>query len=160
VSSAGLESYLQLNSNSDLSHVMHSPPTTMAPIRQQYTYSTGTATVSESLRFIDNNPRPTKSPRHIAPPTVPSNVYPDYGTRFVPPYIGTTEVTPSRAPEYFSPGLPLQSWTSAPNSTPLYGTSNGVPGLQHYEFPSQQFVKEENSLQQRQHQQLHYTWQT
>jgi hypothetical protein len=159
VSSASLESYLQVNNSSaDLSHVVHSPSTTMAPIHQQYTYNTGTATTAEPLRFIDSNPRPTKSPRHIAPPTVPSNVYPDYGTRFIPSYTGTTEETHSRAPEYFPPVLPLQSWTSAPNAASLYGTSNAVPGVQHYEFPSQQFVKEDNSLQQ-QNQQPHYAWQ-
>lgn len=164
-SSVGLDSYLQVShSNSELSH---SPTATMSatqppPIRQQYAFHPASAPVAGGppIRFIDSNPRPTKSPRHAAPPELASNAsYSDYGARFAPPYSGPPEPMPPRNPDYFQ-SPPLQNWTSAPETGSLYGTSaqtssNQQHQQQHYEFPSEQqpqYVKDESSTQ------SHYTW--
>lgn len=164
-SAVGLDSYLQVNhSNSDLSHPStHSPTATMSatqapPIRQQYAYHPASAPAAGGppIRFIDSNPRPAKSPRHAAPPELPSNTpYSDYGTRFAPPYSGPAEPMPPRNPDYFPNPVPMQNWTTAPESGGVYGTSaqTSSSGQQHYEFPSeQQYVKDENNPQ------PHYTW--
>lgn len=58
------------------------------------------------------------------------------------------------APEYFPPVLPM--WTSGPSSGAGYGTVGGAGtgvGAQQYEFPSEQYVKEEGGVGQ-----PHYTW--
>ena len=166
----GLENYLQVNqSNPDLHSNSHSPVNAMAapqpPSRQQYPYPASAPPTGTPIRFIDNNPRPAKSPRHIAPPELPSNApnpYPDYGTRFAPPYNGTQETSlPTRDPDYFPTPLPLQSqaWTTAQDTQALYGTATTTPAqqrgqapAQHYEFPSEQYVKEEP------HTHGNYTW--
>jgi hypothetical protein len=163
-SSLGLTNYLQVNhSNPDLGQVnSHSPATSLAPgpvpIRQQYTYHhtpTSAPTIGDPLRFIDGNPRPAKSPRHVAPPELPSNVpYNEYGTRFAPPYSGPSEAMPARAPEYFPTTMSINAWTSGPEAGVVYGTSSQTPGVHHYEFPNEQYVKEEEAP----HPPMHYTW--
>ncbi len=104
------------------------------------------------MRFVDSNPRPSKSPRHVAPPEVPSN-YADYPTtRFGPPYSGSNnDPLPSRGPEYFPPAM--QPWTSSPETGVVYGTASQAPGVQHYEFPNDQYGKEEGGSGP-----PHYTW--
>jgi len=165
-SAVGLENYLQVNhSNSDLPHPSsHSPTATMSatqppPIRQQYAYHPASAPAAGAppIRFIDSNPRPAKSPRHAAPPELPSNApYSDYGTRFAPPYSGPPEPMPPRNPDYFPNPVSLQnSWTTAPETGAVYETSTQTSsGQQHYDFPheQQQYVKDENNTQ------SHYTW--
>jgi hypothetical protein len=165
-SAVGLENYLQVNqSNSDLPHPSsHSPTTTMSathppPVRQQYAYHPASAPAAggQPLRFIDSNPRPAKSPRHAAPPELPSNVpYSDYGTRFAPPYSGLPEPMPPRNPDYFPNPVSLQTnWTTAPETGAVYETSTQTSsGQQHYDFPSeqQQYIKDENNTQ------SNYTW--
>jgi len=162
--SIGLDNYLQVShSNQDLGQGnSHPPPTSLAPgpppIRQQYAYHhppTSAPSAGESLRFIDSNPRPAKSPRHVAPPELPSNApYSEYGARFAAPYSGPSEAMPSRAPDYFPTSMPMNPWTSAPEPGVVYGTSGQAPGVHHYEFPSEQYVKEEGAP----HPPMHYTW--
>ncbi|KAG4415211.1 hypothetical protein IFR04_011670 [Cadophora malorum] len=166
--SLSLDSYLQVhpsnnnNSPSDL-HSSNPPPITMPgpqpPLRQQYAYHPpSSAPTSEPIRFIDSNPRPSKSPRHAAPPEVPlplpsNGNYSEYGSRYMPPYSNNSnEAMPSRAPEYFPPTQQqMQAWTSGPDTGVVYGTSQ-APGVHHYEFPSEQYKEETAS------QQPHYTW--
>jgi hypothetical protein len=67
---------------------------------------------------------------------------------------------PSRDPEYFPAPLPLQSqaWTTVQDTQALYGTTTtnaqpqGQAPAQHYDFHSEQYVKEEA------HPQGNYTW--
>jgi hypothetical protein len=156
-----LDSYLQIDrSNPDLqaSTIATMPP----PLgRPQYGYGPSSAPPippSDALRFIDSNPRPSKSPRHMQPPAVPSsNVsYSQYsGTS----YTSSNEVLPSRAPGYFpqSVTMPMQTWTTAPDTGVVYGTSQGgtvQAQQQHYEFPGESYVKGEGGAGQ----QSHYTW--
>jgi hypothetical protein len=159
----GLDSYLQVNNSS--APDLHSPPTTSStiPPPRQYAYhpSAPGPSLTDPLRFVDSNPRPSKSPRHVAPPEIPpipSN-YSEYGARFAPPYSGNSnnDSLPSRNPDYFHPphSVGLQPWsgTTGPETGVVYGTSQ-APGVQHYEFPNEgQFVKEEVNGGQ-----PHYTW--
>jgi len=125
----------------------------MPPIRQ-YTFQHPPP--PEPVRYVDNNPRPAKSPRHAAPPEVQplqSNAYPVFGTRFAPPYSGPGGQR-APAPEYFPPVMPV--WTSGPGVVGTgYGTSTtaAVVGLQQYDYSNKQCVKEEDG-------QPHYTWGT
>ncbi|KAF4624317.1 hypothetical protein G7Y89_g13855 [Cudoniella acicularis] len=132
----GLENYLQVNhSNPDISQhpSSHSPTASLSAtqahppsMRQQYAYHPASAppTGGPPIRFIDSNPRPTKSPRHVAPPDLPANgPYSEYGTRFAPPYSGPAEAMPTRGADYFPTTLPMQAWTSAPGPGSIYGTS-------------------------------------
>jgi hypothetical protein len=174
--SIGIDNYLQVNhSDPNLAQSSsHSPATSLAPgpppVRQQYAYHHPPSTEGGSsapLRFIDSNPRPAKSPRHVAPPEVPSNApqaYSEYSTRFVAPYSQPlNEAMPSRAPEYFPTTQQhsmsmSQPWTSGPEAGVVYGTSQ-PPGVHHYEFPHEQgqYVKEEGG-QVAPHPPMHYTW--
>ncbi|TVY27084.1 Transcription factor [Lachnellula hyalina] len=164
-SAVGLENYLQVNqTTTEIPHPSsHSPTATMSatqppPIRQQYAYHPASAPVAGGppIRFIDSNPRPAKSPRHAAPPELPSNApYSDYGTRFAPAYSGPPEPMPPRNPDYFPNPVSLPtSWTTAAETAGVYGTSSQTSnGQQHYDFPGEpQYVKNENNTQ------SHYTW--
>lgn len=151
--------YLQVNhSNSNLSHSQS--PTTTAPGSQppvrQYTFQNSPVSPpAPPVRFIDSNPRPAKSPRHVAPPELPSNAsYPDYGARFAPPYSGSSEPLLQRETGYFPTSLPMQAWTAAPDTTGVYGKTVQAPtsNAQHYAFPSENYAKEETHTQQ------NYTW--
>lgn len=162
--SLGLANYLQVNhSNPDLAQASSQLPATSiapgpAPTRQQYAYHhtpTSAPITSEPLRFIDSNPRPAKSPRHVAPPELSSNApYTEYGTRFALPYSGPSEAMPTRAPEYFPTTMSINAWTSGPEAGVVYGTSSQAPGVHHYEFPNEQYVKEEEAP----HPPQHYSW--
>ncbi|CZR60287.1 related to acid phosphatase [Phialocephala subalpina] len=151
VPAVGMDNYLQVNnSTQDLHANTHSPATVIPPPIRQYAYHPSSGPGGE--RFVDNNPRPTKSPRHVAPPEIPSS-YAEYGTRFAPPYSGgNNDPIPSRNPEYFPPALPLQPWSSGPGTGVVYGTAQ-APGVQHYDFPNDQYVKEEGNSGP-----PHYTW--
>jgi hypothetical protein len=48
----------------------------------------------------------------------------------------------------------MQAWTTAPDTTGVYGTAMQAPtsNLQHYEFPNENYLKEESHTQQ------NYTW--
>lgn len=157
----GMENYLHVSHPSTDSHT---PTATMsatqAPaVRQQYAYhpASAPATGAPPIRFINSNPRPAKSPRHTAAPELPSNApYSDYGTRFAPPYSGPAEPMPPRNPDYFPNPVPLQVWTTAPETAAVYGTSTQTSSGQqpHYDFPNeQQYSKEESTNTQQ-----HYTW--
>jgi hypothetical protein len=134
--------------------------TSHAPMRQQYAYHPASAPPigGPPIRFIDSNPRPAKSPRHVAPPELPASSYhSEYSasTRFAPPYSAPSEPMPPRSADYFPPPAPAQSWTTAPEPVSTYGTSTQPSSsVQHYDFPSEhQYPKEENGTQQQ-----HYTW--
>jgi hypothetical protein len=125
------------------------------PNRQQYAYPTPAPPAATPIRFVDGNPRPSKSPRHAAPPELPSNTYAEYGARFAPPYNGNTSAMATRTNEYFPTTMPMQAWTTGPDTSVVYGTATQPlqgPNAQHYEFPSEHYVKEESNPQQ------HYTW--
>ncbi|KAG9231886.1 hypothetical protein BJ875DRAFT_381924 [Amylocarpus encephaloides] len=173
-----LESYLHHTNHStpDVSHATnHSPIATMGssqPPLRQYAYHPASAPPisGQPIRFIDSNPRPAKSPRHVAPPDIPPGSYhSDYAasTRFAPPYSASTEPMPTRSADYFPQPAPVPSWTTGPESGPIYGGSTASAqqppaGIQHYDFPTethsysreepvQQYSKEESAQQ-------HYTW--
>lgn len=156
--SIGLD-YLQVNhSNPDVSH-SQSPATTMPgtqpPVRQYTFQHSPVSPPIPPVRFMDSNPRPAKSPRHVAPPALPSNApYPEYGSRFAPPYSEPSEPLPQRDPGYFPTSLPMHAWTTAPDTTGVYGTAMQAPtsNVQHYVFPNENYVKEEGHTQQ------NYTW--
>jgi len=51
--------------------------------------------------------------------------------------------------------MPMQqAWTAASDAAGAYGTAMQAPptGVQHYQFPTEPYVKDENSQQQ------NYTW--
>jgi len=174
--SLGIENYLQVShSDPNLAQSSsHTPTPNLAPgqqlNRQQYAYhhsQNSETPPSTNLRFIDSNPRPTKSPRHIAHPEVPSNApqaYSDYSTRFAASYTQPpSEAMPPRALEYF-PTTQQQSmsmsqpWTTGPESSVVYGTSR-QPGVHHYEFPHEQsqYVKGDGGGA-APHPPMQYTW--
>lgn len=164
----GIDNYLHVSQpTGDMTH-LNSPSSTMPrsqplplPQQPQYPYQpTSNTTNAAPIRFIDNNPRPTKSPRHAPPPEpLPLPSYSDYGARFAPPYSGPGELLPPREPAYFpSHSMPMpQSWTTAAETSGLYGTTTQAPtsSLQHhYQFPNESYAKDENN----QSQQNNYTW--
>ncbi|KAL2067667.1 hypothetical protein VTL71DRAFT_15763 [Oculimacula yallundae] len=173
-----LDSYLQVNNhhNSSSTSELHSNPPSTMPLpppshRQQYPYhAPSSGPPNDSLRYIDSNPRPSKSPRHVGPPEVGSTSagpstgnYSEYGSRYMPPYSVSSstgnEAMPSRAPEYFPPTQThMQTWTSGPDTGVVYGTSQAPQGVQQYEFPNEGYKEESTSQQQQQQQQPHYTW--
>ncbi|KAL3422713.1 transcriptional regulator vib-1 [Phlyctema vagabunda] len=166
----------------DYLHVSHSdstyPPgttvvsgTTMpAPqsiSRSQYQYYPPPTTSSNPLpvRYVDSNPRPAKSPRHIGPPDLPTNPYSEYGSaRFAPSYTGLGDVSaPLQSPptvqtsvqqrEYFptTSSMSMQAWTTAADAGGIYGTSMPAGSAQQYNFSGDsQYVKNETAS--------HYTW--
>lgn len=132
-------------------------PNLQAPIqtlsnmpRRQVVYPPQPAPPPEIIRFVDNNPRPLKSPRHAAPPGapfpvfIPSNSYSGYdASRFLPSYATPTRALPH--PEYFPPVMPM--WSSGAGSAQIFATtahSTGV-GAGHYDFSGvgEQYVKQE-----------------
>jgi len=158
-----LDSFLQVNpgpSSNLSSGIPHSSPS-QPPIRQQYASYTHIPTSSPPqvpqpgppLRFIDSNPRPTKSPRHVPPPEIPSNTqYSDYGTRFAAPYNsnpsanmnsgngGGNELLPPRDSTYFPTSMPMNTWSAGQETAGVYtipapGESGGLR-TQHYQFPA------------------------
>lgn len=151
--------YLPVNHpNSDLSH-SQAPNTTapgpQPPVRQYKFQNSPISPPAPSVRFIDSNPRPAKSPRHVAPPELPSNAsYPEYGSRFAPSYAGTSEPIIQRDPGYFPASLPMQAWTAAADTTSVYGKTTQEPtsNTQHYAFPNGDYGREETQTQQ------NYTW--
>ena len=189
-----LDSYLQ-NSQSTNSISQSNAPTSVprsqAPQGQQYTFQPPTSSPAElgpPMKFIDNNPRPAKSPRHAAVPdrqaVATEAPYPEYSSRYAAPYIGSGgDAMPPRDPGYFPAPLqiqqqqsqpqqqqsqhhhqqqqtqhsqqPQQSWSSNPDTSGVYGTAMQAPVSslnQHYQFPSEPYVKEETSHHQ------NYTW--
>lgn len=158
-----LDSFLQVNHTSTADMAHSSSPTTMMPRTQpqqlqQYSYQTVSSPAQSAapIRFIDNNPRPAKSPRHIPPPaSLPQPAYPDNGARFTPAYNGSAE---GHREPYFPTSLPMhqQAWTSASDTPGVYGATMQAPtsNLQHhYQFPNDSYVKDENN-----HTQQNYTW--
>ena len=137
---------------------MQSPPMPMAapPVpNRHYSFSSSGTPSGAPIRFVDSNPRPTKSPRHAAPPELLSNPYSDYGTRLTSPYNGNNSPLTTRTSEYFPATMPMPAWTTGPESGVVYGTAAQPiqpPTTQHYEFPNESYVKEENNHPQ------HYTW--
>ncbi|RFU26692.1 hypothetical protein B7463_g9641, partial [Scytalidium lignicola] len=175
-----MDSYLQANRTNQELPSSHSPPTTMPPPQQpplhqqqsQYPYHPNPlpSTGAVPIRFVDSNPRPTKSPRHIGPSEAPSSVsssYPAYGSRYPPaPYsAGNPESQPTpqgSSRDYYPPSsMPMNSWTTGADVNGIYGTSLPVstapPGHhlpQHYEPASNgAYPKEEPGAP---HQ--HYGW--
>lgn len=152
----GLENYLPVShSNADISSSSTIIPRSQ-PAPQQYTFQTpsNSSHSGSQIRFIDNNPRPAKSPRHVAPPELPTSSYNDYSARFAPPYNNPGDGLPPRDSGYFSTSLPMhQAWSAPSDTSGTYGTSlQGAPSGQHYQFPTEGYVKEENNQQQ------NYTW--
>jgi hypothetical protein len=54
----------------------------------------------------------------------------------------------------------MNAWTSGPEAGILYGTSSQAPGVRHYEFPNEEYVKEdeEDEEEEAPHPPQHYTW--
>lgn len=149
-----MDNYLQVNqSNQPGSGLAHlGPPTAgpQIPIRQQqYAFnitSSPPQMVPQQPRFGDGNPRPSKSPRHVAPSQLPPDTaYPDYGTRFAAQYAASNEQLEPRGPGHFPPAINMQPWTGAPDTSGIYAPP--MPALasilqeQHYEYPSDGFSK-------------------
>lgn len=127
------------------------------PARQPpYTsYPLSAPATSDPNRFFDNNPRPTKSPRHTGPP---ERLYSDIGSRFQQPTYGQSQsqsqTVPNRAPEYF----PMPTWSTASDSATVYGTA-GAP--QHTPQPQPQVSQSyDYSSTQGGSTQGNYTWNT
>ena len=147
------------NSNSELSH-SQSPATTivLGPQTSVRQYTFQSSPVSPPVpppRFVDSNPRPAKSPRHVAAPELPSNApYPKYGDRFPTSYAATSEALLQRDSEYYSMPLSLQNWATTPHTSGNYGRAFQAPtsNTQHYAFPSEGYVKEETHTPQ------NYNW--
>jgi hypothetical protein len=105
-----MENYLQANQGQ-----IGSPAGSGAqlPIRQQYAYNM-TASPPQIVpqtqtRFVDSNPRPAKSPRHVAPSELPSGTsYPEYGRAYAGQFAGSSSAG-------------MQAWTGAPEVSGIYG---------------------------------------
>ena len=109
-------------------------------------------------RFVDTNPRPSKSPRHVAPSELPSGAaYPsDYGRAYATQFGGGSgsEQMEARggAPSGHFQSASLNSmhgWTGAPDSSGIYGAP--MPALatanmqEQYHFQNEPFPKQEGS---------------
>lgn len=139
-------------------------PAPAPPLRQQqhqfnYQHTTPSSAANpnaNTIRFIDNNPRPSKSPRHNAAPELSiSHSFSDFSSRFASPYASNSEAPqPVQPRDYFPTSAAMQPWTTAPDTLPAYGTAMPAPNLPHYQFPNEQhYVKEEHGSGQ-----SHYTW--
>ena len=191
-SAISLDTYLQTSqahpilasphTQSPSSNAAMSAPPIPGRNQHQYTFSSSAAPAQQSsgapIRFVDSNPRPSKSPRHVAPPELPAHSYADYGTRFAAPYNGTgTSSSPlvARTSEYFPTSMSMPPWTSGTESGGSYGTTaQQLPPpialgqqqqqQQHYDFPTEGgYVKDDSGVTQglpqpQQHHQPHYTW--
>jgi hypothetical protein len=157
-----LDGYLQSSHSHSSSDSSHSQSRSQAPSTQQYTYlppTSSPAQLAAPIKFVDSNPRPSKSPRHVAPPerqlSLPESSYPDYNSaRFTGPYHNNpSDVLPPRDPAYFPQPLSLQQqqtsqpWTSTSDSSGVYGTTIQAPSTQtnHYQFPPEPYVKPEEN---------------
>ncbi|KAA8572392.1 hypothetical protein EYC84_003014 [Monilinia fructicola] len=164
--SLSMDSYLQGNHPSSENPQTHSPASTMsgpAPPARSYTYQNTTSPSGAPVRFIDSNPRPSKSPRHQAPPELNSSFSSDFTARFTAPapYSSTTEAAQPR--EYFPTSMSMQPWTTAQDTASTYGTALPAVNSSHYEYSGDQhYVKEESHSQpppqHQQSSQQHYTW--
>lgn len=132
----------------------------------QYVYHPQPAPPIDMIRFIDENPRPLKSPRNARPSgahsnPLSSNTYSDYdAARFAPPYAtpGHVQQQQQQQQEYFPPVTPL--WPSGSGSTQAYATTAHAAGVGagHYDFPfakEGQYVKQEEQTGP-----SNYTWST
>jgi hypothetical protein len=188
-----LDSFLQANPINPVpsSNLSLSSPTagSQPAIRQQYTYNPTTSPQQNAppLRFIDSNPRPAKSPRHVPPlqgPTgaveLPSSTsYSDYGTRFAPTYNASSNATPynanNNAPPYTSNNSnnnvnndllpPPRDAAYFPTSTSLHmqnWSATSVPQESTGVYAGGSVMQEglRNQTQQQQHQQQHYQFPT
>jgi len=154
-SSLGMD-YLQVNHSTPEPSHSHLPTTTIegpqAPVRQQYPFKPSSVSPTvPPVCFIDSNPRPAKSTRHVAPQDLPSIApYTGYEARFAPPYAGPNGTLPQREPGYFPTSAPMQAWTTAADTGAVYGTAMQTPtsNIQHYQFHDETYVKEETSTEQ------------
>ncbi|RAL67435.1 hypothetical protein DID88_008190 [Monilinia fructigena] len=124
--SLSMDNYLQGNHASSENPQTHSPASTMpgpAPPVRSYTYQNTTSPSGAPVRFIDSNPRPSKSPRHQAPPELNSSFSSDFTARFTAPasYSSTTGAAQPR--EYFPTSMSMQPWTTAQDTASTYGTA-------------------------------------
>jgi hypothetical protein len=131
------------------------------PIRQQYGYNITSSPpqIVPQTRFVDTNPRPSKSPRHVAPSELPANTsYPEYGRGFAPQYGSGGDQMEPRGAGPFQPGLSMQNWTGAPDTSGIYGAP--MPALasnlqEQYQFSSETFPKSDAG-----NQPTNYSWST
>ena len=119
----GPDPYMQVQtSRSDLQH-LHSPTSTMPgpvpPLGTQDAYHspTGPPPPPNSMNYIDDNPRPSKSPRHMPPPDAQ---FPDISSRYATAHVPQNEAMPPR--EYFSANLPSHPLPPRPDAE-VYGTA-------------------------------------
>lgn len=150
-----MDNYLQVNQqnqgSSGLSHLTAPTGGSQLPIRQQYAYNLASSPpqIVPQTRFVDSNPRPTKSPRHVAPAELPANTsYPEYGARFPPQYGGSNDQLEQRGAGNFPSAMSMQTWTGAPDTSGIYGTS--MPALAsnvqgQYQFPNEPYPKADGS---------------
>lgn len=160
----GLDNYLQnSHSNQDIPQSSTSAILRNQQQPQHYSFQSVSAhsRSGSQIRFIDSNPRPAKSPRHVSPPppaVIPqSPSYTNFGSRFAPPYNGSGTGLPTVSePQHFSSTIPLQqSWTAPPDTGGGYEASESLPSMsqsQLYQFPTESYMKEDSNQQQ------NYTW--
>lgn len=151
----GLDNYLPANhSNAGISQTSSTIMPRAQPPPQDYPFQTpsNTSQPGAQIRFVDSNPRPAKSPRHVAPEL--SGSYGDYNARFAPPYNGAGDILSARESGYFPTSLPMQqAWTAPTDAAGIYGTPlQGTQPGQQYQYPSEGYPKEETTQQQ------NYTW--
>ena len=140
-----MDNYLQANQPSPTAG-------SRLPIRQPpyaYNMTSSPPQIVPQTRFVDTNPRPSKSPRHVAPSELPANTsYPEqYRRSFAQQYGSGSEGMEPRggAQEgHFQQGMAMQAWTGAPDTSGIYGAS--MPALasnlqEQYQFPGDAFPK-------------------
>lgn len=151
-----MDNYLQVNqqnqTSTGLSHMPSPPGGSQLPIRQQYGYNMTSSPpqIVNQTRFVDTNPRPAKSPRHVAPSELPSSTsYSEYSGRYAPQYGSGNDQIESRGSGNFQSGLNMQtSWTGAPDSSGIYCAPMPAQASnlqEQYQFPSEPFPKQEGA---------------
>ena len=152
--STGIDYFQVKHSQSDLSE-SQSPLTAASssqPLARRYTFQSSPISTSKPpLWFIDGNPRPTKSRRHVPPPELPLDApYPGYGAQPTPPYTATSEPLLQPSSAYFPTSLPIQAWITAPQASSALGkvTQTSITNPQHCVFVRDDFFKEGTHTQQ------------
>ncbi|KAG9242007.1 hypothetical protein BJ878DRAFT_426840 [Calycina marina] len=160
--SVGMDGYLHgshSNSNIPQSGSSIGVPRSQAPQgqQQQYTFHPPVSSPAElgpPMKFVDNKPRPAKSPRH-AERQIPitESSYPEYSPRYTTPYTQQTQQEQQQQ-SHQQQNHQQQPWSSAVDTSGIYGATMQAPVNnlgQQYHFP-EPFVKEEGSHHQ------NYTW--
>lgn len=145
-----IDNYLQVNQPSPTAG-------SQLPIRQPpygYAMTSSPPQIVPQTRFVDTNPRPSKSPRHVAPSELPANPsYPEqYGRGFAQQYGSGSEGMEPRGAQggHFQPSMSMQAWTGAPDTSGIYGAPMRAlaSNLQEqYQFSGEAFPKSDGGNQ-------------